>query len=93
MLASGLLGAAVFYWIKVRTADPALNDLNALGYARSLHHGVGVMMGPFGEMLTEWQDGLMSPLGQAVMIAIFAALVAAYFFRVAWVLDAEEQES
>jgi hypothetical protein len=93
VLACGLTGAAVFYFIKVRTADPALNDLNALGYARSLHHGVGVMMGPFGEMLTEWQDGLMSPLGQALMIVAFAVLVAGYFFRVAWVLDADEQES
>jgi hypothetical protein len=43
-------------------------------------------------MLTEWQEDIMSPIGQAVMIAICAALVAGYFFRVAWVLDAEEEE-
>jgi len=91
VLASGLGGAVVVYWVKVRSADLVLDDTNALGYARSMHHGMGVMMGPFGTMLTEWQEGLMSPLGQALMIAIVAALVAGYFFRVAWVLDAEQE--
>jgi hypothetical protein len=66
--------------------------VTALGYARSLQHGTGVMMGQFGVMLTEWREGLTSPLGQALMVAICAALVAGYFFRVAWVLDAEEEE-
>ena len=93
VLASGLAGAAVFYWVKTRTVDPALNDLTALGYARSLQHGVGVMMGPFGAMLTEWQESLTSPIGQALTIALCAALAAGYFFRIAWVLDADEEES
>ena len=91
MLVSGLAGAAVFYWVEARAADPVLNDLTALGYTRSLQHGMGVMMGPFGLVLTEWREGLMSPIGQALMIAIVAALVAGYFFRVAWVLDAEQE--
>ena len=92
VLASGLAGAAVVYWIKARTADPVLDDTTALGYTRSLRHGMGVMMGPFGAMLTEWQEGLMSPLGQALIVAACAALLAGYFFRVAWVLDAEDEE-
>jgi len=49
------------------------------------------MMGQSGMILTELQQGLASPLGQALMIAIAAALVAGYFFRVAWVLDADEE--
>jgi hypothetical protein len=93
VLASGLIGAAVVYWIEARAADPSLNDSNALGYSRSMRHGMGVMMGHFGLMLTEWQEGLTSPLGQALIVAVCAALLAAYFFRVAWVLDAEEDES
>jgi hypothetical protein len=92
VLASGLAGAALLYWVKARTADPTLDDVTALGYTRSVQHGMGVMMGQFGVMLTEWQQGLMSPIGQALMIAICAALVAGYFFRVAWVIDAEEEE-
>jgi hypothetical protein len=92
VLAGGLAGAAVFYWIKARAADPVLDDMTALGYTRSMRHGMGVMMGQFGVMLTEWQESLTSPIAQALMIAICAALMAGYFFRVAWVLDAEEEE-
>ena len=92
VLAFGLGGAAVFYWVRSRAADTVLDDMTALGYTRSLQHGMGVMMGQFGGILTEWQQGLTSPLGQALTIAICAALLAGYFFRVAWVLDAEEDE-
>ena len=93
VLASGLAGAVALYWVRTRTADPVLDDTTALGYTRSLQHGMGVMMGPFGAMLTDWQQSLTSPLGQALMVAIAAALLAGYFFRVAWVLDAEQEES
>ena len=92
VLASGLAGAAGLYGVETRTATPALDDATALGYTRSLQHGMGVMMGQFGIVLTEWQQILTSPIGQALMTAACAALVAAYFFRVAWVLDADQQE-
>ena len=82
----------MFYRVKSQIADPVLNDVTALGYTRSLQHGMGVMMGPLGMMLTEWQQSLTSPIGQALTIAVCAALVAGYFFRVAWVLDAEEEK-
>jgi hypothetical protein len=92
VLAFGLAGAAVLYWVETRTADPLLDDLTALGYSRSLQHGMGVMMGQSGVILTQWQQDLTSPIGQAAIAAICAALVAGYFFRVAWVIDAEEEE-
>ena len=93
VLVSGLITAALFYAITSRSADAALDDTNALGYRRSLEHGMGVMMGHFGVMLTEWQQALSSPAGEALIIVVVAALLAAYFFRVAWVLDdAEEQD-
>jgi hypothetical protein len=93
VLALGLAGAIAFYWITTRTADPALDDMTALGYTRSMQHGMGVMMGQSGVILTEWQQRLTSPVGEALIIALGAALVAGYFFRVAWVLDAEEEDS
>jgi hypothetical protein len=93
VLTAGLAGAAVFYWITVRSAEPALNDVTALGYTKSMQHGIGVMMGQSGLILTEWQQALMSPIGQAMMIAIGAALAAGYFFRVAWVIDADEDDT
>jgi hypothetical protein len=92
VLAFGLGGAAVFYWIRSRAADAVLDDMTALGYTRSLQHGMGVMMGTFGGILTEWQQRLTSPLGQALTIATCAGLLAGYFFRVAWVLDEDENE-
>jgi len=92
VLTAGLIGAVAIYWVEMRAADPALNDMTALGYTRSMQHGMGVMMGQFGLVLTEWQQALMSPIGQALMTAACAALVAGYFFRVAWVLDAEQEE-
>ncbi len=92
VLGSGLVCAAVFYRIAARTAEPVLDDTTALGYQRALQHQVGMMMGHFGEMLTEWQVAVTSPLGEALIIAACAALLAGYFFRVAWVVDQEEQE-
>jgi hypothetical protein len=73
ILAAGFISTVAFYVLKVRSADAALDDATALGYTRSMHHQIGVMM------------------GQTVLMAICVALLAAYFFRVAWVLDQEEQ--
>ena len=93
VLASGLVVATLFYVIAIRTADPSLDDVHALGYQRSLQHGMGVMMGHFGVLLTEWQEAVSSPAGEALIIVIVTALLAAYFFRVAWVLDEDERQS
>jgi type IV secretory pathway VirB2 component (pilin) len=92
VLTAGLAGAVLRYWITSHSADRALDDTTALGYAKSLQHGVGVMMGPSGAILTDLQQNLTSPLGQALAIALCTALAAGYFFRVAWVLDADDEE-
>jgi hypothetical protein len=92
VLVIGMAGAAALYAVKTRAADATLDDTNALGYARSMQHGMGVMMGASGAILTEWQQTLTSPVGQALIVAACAALVAGYFFRVAWVLDVEKED-
>ena len=91
VLACGLACSVVFYWLATRNADPELNDVTALGYKRSLDHGMGVMMGQFGIILTEWQETLTSAGGKALIIAACAALLAGCFFRVAWVIDQEQR--
>jgi hypothetical protein len=93
VLASGLLAALTFYVIATRSAGPALDDTTALGYSKSLNHGMGVMMGSLGPMLTEWQEALTSPAGEASMIVVVTALLAGYFFRVAWVIDEDARDS
>lgn len=92
VLACGLAGAATVYGIESRSADRALDDSIALGYTKSLQHGMGVMMGASGAILTDLQQNLTSPLGQALLVAVATALVAGYFFRVAWVIDADAEE-
>jgi hypothetical protein len=92
VLAVGVAGAALFYWISSHSADRALDDTTALGYSKSMQHGVGVLMGPSGAILTDLQQNLTTPLGETLMIAVAVALIAAYFFRVAWVLDADADE-
>lgn len=92
LLVVGLIAAAVTYAVLLHSADEALNDASALGYRRSLLHGVGAMMGTFGLMLTQWQEAWTSPLGMAITVAVCAGLFAGYFFRVAWVLDDDERE-
>jgi hypothetical protein len=87
VLGSGLVAGAARYWIMTRDADLALNDATALGYSRSLQHGMDVMMGRSGQLLTDMSNVMTSPAGEALIIAGGAALLAAYFFRVAWVLD------
>jgi hypothetical protein len=91
LVAFGIAGAAVRYWIARRSADVALDDTVALGYSRSMQHGVGVMMGRSGELLTDVSTMLGTPLGQALLVFAGAALFAAYFFRVAWVIEHDER--
>jgi hypothetical protein len=93
LLVLGLIAAGVTYGVELHYADEALNDTNALGFSRSLNHGVGAMMGTFGLMLTEWQEAWTSPLGMAITVAVCVGLFAAYFFRVAWVIDEDEREA
>jgi hypothetical protein len=93
VLVCGLAGAAAIYGVKTWTADPTLDDMTALGYSRSMQHGMDVMMGQSGRLLTDVQQILASPAGQALTVAVCGALVAGYFFRVAWVIDADEEDS
>jgi hypothetical protein len=87
VLALGLVAAAARYWILTRDPDRVLDDTTALGYRRSLEHGVGVLMGRSGALLTDVSQLLTSPIGEALIIVACAALFAGYFFRVAWVIE------
>jgi hypothetical protein len=92
VLGSGLVAAAARYWVMTRDADLAINDATALGYNRSLQHGMDVMMGRSGQLLTDVSNMITTPAGEALIIVCCAALFAAYFFRVAWVIDEAERE-
>ena len=91
VLAAGAVLAATRYWMTARDASQ-LDDTNALGYQRSLEHGMGVMMGRSGLILTDISNALGTPAGQALIVMVCAGLLAAYFFRVAWVVDDDAQQ-
>jgi len=87
VLVLGLIAAAATYGVATYSADAVLDEAKVPGYARSMRHGMGEMMGTFGVMLTDWSDAWASPLGKAITVAVCAVLLAGYYFRVAWVLD------
>jgi hypothetical protein len=51
-----------------------------------------MMMGHFGSVLADWGNALDQPIVQSIIIVLVAGLFAAYFFRVAWVIDSENRE-
>jgi len=90
-LLAGVAAAAAVYIVEARRAAAALDDATALGYRRSLEHGIGVMMGSFGLLLTRWQEWLASPAGNAALVVAASVVVAGCCFRVAWVREQNER--
>ena len=93
VLALGILGACLFYWNQVH--GPAAENLAAMldGYDRASRHEMGVQMGTMGLIMLGWQETLAQPITKALIIVAIAGLFAAYFFRVAWVLDDDERDA
>jgi len=90
VLAISILVACVHF---VRASpSSSLDDSNAPGYERSLHHQMGQMMGHFGLIMEDWQDALAEPIVQSTIIAVVGGLISLYFFRYAFVLDEAERE-
>jgi hypothetical protein len=90
VLMLGIVGAGLFYWSQTGPVD-ALEDVLP-GYERAETREIGIQMGATGVILLEWRKTLGTPGAEAIMIAGGTALFAAYFFRVAWVLDEEERD-
>jgi hypothetical protein len=81
VLATGAIVAALFYWIRLRTAEPQLDELVAAGYLRAQERQARMMMGPMGVTLSQWADALTYPGTQAILIVAFAAFIAYMCFR------------
>jgi uncharacterized membrane protein len=91
VLVCGIAGACLFYWIRIRSAAPALDE-SAAGYARAQQHQMGVMMGTLGVLMAQWMDALAQPGAEALLIAASAALVAGLCFRVAFLMDLPQSD-
>jgi len=80
ILVAGIAGAALFYWIRLRSAQPEMDEF-AAGYLRAQEHQTRLMMGPMGVTLSQWVDAVARPGVQALLIVAFAAFVAYMCFH------------
>lgn len=89
VLACGAVAAILFYWMKSRNAEPALDEL-AAGYLKARDHQLGQLMGPLGVTMTQWMDVLQRPLTEAILIAAAGVVIAWACFRLAESADEPE---
>jgi hypothetical protein len=87
VLLLGIAGACVRYWIDVRSADPAMDELSAPGYLRARQREAKDMMGPVGVILLDWQDTLAQPWMRALLVLAAAAIITLFCFRAAAASD------
>jgi hypothetical protein len=80
VLACGIAGGALFYWVQTRSAVPQIDE-GAAGYARAQEHQMRLMMGPLGVTLMQWMDALTGPGIQALLIVAFSGFIAYMCFR------------
>ncbi len=91
ILACGIVGACIFYWIQIRNAPPAMDEF-AAGYTKARERQMGIMMGSLGVMMVGWMDTLADPGAQAIVIVLCSALVAALCFHIARLMDLPETD-
>ncbi len=90
VLAAGIIGAGVVYWLGTRTPD-ASDDLSMVGFDKSEQRQMGILYGKQGELLEEWTNDLKQPDTQAVIIAAAAVLIASGCFYFARLSDFDDE--
>ncbi len=93
ILALGILSAGLTYWLETRNAGPSIEDLLP-GYAEQNARQMAIMYGPTWATALGWMNDLGLPAGQATLIVVGSAIVAAFCFHVARLdpIDAELTE-
>jgi hypothetical protein len=82
VLAAGLLGSPVFYWVQTRLAEPSIEDLIP-GSREATAREIGRLMGTFGMLLMQWAEALERPGSEAAIMAGVAVVIAVALFRAA----------
>jgi hypothetical protein len=88
ILAAGLIGAGMVYWLGTRGPDYSDNPEMA-GFNRSEERQMGMLYGKQGQLLEDFDNWLKQPGTQAILIVAAAAMVAAGCFYFARILEAE----
>jgi hypothetical protein len=91
VLALGIIGASVVYWLGTRRAD--LSDDPAMaGYDKPEERQMAILYGRQGELIEDWSDDLKQPGTQAIIIVTVAALIAGCCFYFARLLDYDAEQ-
>jgi hypothetical protein len=91
VLAGGVLLAVIVYLVALSTAEPAPFDPYE-GHSRSADRQAQALLGNWVTLTSGWSEAATSPIGKGVGVLAVSALFAAYFFRVATVIDFEHAE-
>jgi len=84
VLAAGIAGAGLLYWLETHNAEPSLEELMP-GYSKANSRVMGEYYGHAGEMMWELREGLARPDVQAGIVFGVAAIISVFCFRIAWV--------
>jgi hypothetical protein len=90
VLALGVGGAGVLYWLRTRSPDVS-DNLSMVGFNRAETRQMGRLYGKQGLLIEQWSDDLKQPGTQAAIIAGFSVLVFAGCFYFARLLDYDDK--
>ena len=90
VLVMGIGGAGILYWLRTRSPDLS-DDPSMLGFNRAETRQMGQLYGKQGLLIEEWSEDLKQPGTQAVIIVVFATLIAAGCFYFARLLDYDDE--
>ena len=86
---AGLAGAAGLYWFQTSYRGPSMEEMMP-GYSAANQRQTSILYGHAGKMMWQWHETFAHPETQAGLVLLFAVVIAAGCFRVAW-LDAHNE--
>jgi hypothetical protein len=89
MLALGVIGAGVIYWLGTRAADLS-DDLSMVAYNKPEERQMEILYGKQGELIEDWSNDLKQPGTQAFIIAAVSVIIASGCFYFAKLLDDDD---
>ncbi len=90
MLALGICGAGIVYWLGTRSPDVS-DDLSMAGYDRPAERQMAILYGKQGELIEDWSNDLKQPGTQAVIITVVSGIIAAGCFYFARLSDRDDE--
>jgi hypothetical protein len=90
VLALGIGGAGVVYWLGTRSPDLS-DDPSMLGFNQRQERQMGLLYGKMGTLVEDWSEDLKRPGTQTVLILGFSALVAGGCFYFSRLIESEDK--